>query len=142
MKCIHIISSHSSRVFLNNFYRIDINKKKELEKVMLQLCRIACSRHGCISLSPAFDRYTSRRYRCARAQLNKFPSWSQFWIQKSQNILKNCLKACWTTFSPKVLSTLNFLAYFFHWSWNMRILPHATVIIKIINKMRIFLCWT
>ena len=38
---------------------------------------------------------------------------SQFWIKKSQKILKNCLKAYWTTFSLKVLSTLNFLAYFF-----------------------------
>ena len=39
-------------VFLNNFYRIDINKENELAKMMLQLCRIACSRHGCISFSP------------------------------------------------------------------------------------------
>ena len=114
-KVYYIISSHSSRVFVNNFYRININKENELTKMMLQVCRIACSRHGCIFLSPVFDRYTttSRRYRCPRAQLSKFPSWPQFWIQKSQNILKNCLKACWTTFSLKVLSTLNFLAYFF-----------------------------
>ena len=49
---IYIISSHSSRVFLNNFYRIDINKENELAKMMLQLCRIACSRHKCISFSP------------------------------------------------------------------------------------------
>ena len=110
---IYIISSHSSRVFLNTFYRIDINKENELTKMMLQFCRIACSQHGCIFLSPMFDWYTSRRYRCARAQLSKFPSWPQFSIQTSQNIFKNCLKACWTTFSLKVLSTLNFLAYFF-----------------------------
>ena len=110
---LYIISSNSSRAFLNNFYRIDINKENELAIIMLWLCRIACSRHVCISLSPAFDRCTSRRYRCARAQLNKFLSWPQYWIKKSQNILKNCLKAYWTTFSLKVLSTLNFLAYFF-----------------------------
>ena len=52
IKCIYIISSHSSRVFLNTFYRIDINKENELEKMMLQLCRIACSRNMCISFSP------------------------------------------------------------------------------------------
>ena len=56
--------------------------------MMLQLCRITCSRHGCISHSPAFDRYTSRRYWCARAQLTKFLYWPQFWIKKSQNIFK------------------------------------------------------
>ena len=56
---MYITSFHSSRVFLNNFYRIDINKKNELAKMMLQLYRITRSRHGCISLSPAFDRYTS-----------------------------------------------------------------------------------
>ena len=55
--CIYIISSLSSKVFLNTFYRIDINKENELTKMMLQLCRIACSRHGCISLSPVFDQY-------------------------------------------------------------------------------------
>ena len=83
--------SHSPIVFLNTFYRIDTNKKNELAKMMLQLCRIACSRYGCNFLSPVFDRYTSRRYRCARAQLSNFPSWPQFWIRKSQNIFKNCL---------------------------------------------------
>ena len=31
----------------------------ESAKMMLKLCRIVCSRHECISLSPAFDRYTS-----------------------------------------------------------------------------------
>ena len=61
----------------------------------------------------AFDRSITWRYRCAWTQLNKFSSWPQFWIEISQNILKNCLKACWTTFSLKVLLTLNFLAYFF-----------------------------
>ena len=71
---IYIIYSHSSRMFLNTFYRIIINKENELEKMMLQLCRIAYSWHGCIFLSPVFDRYISRRYRCARAQFNKFLS--------------------------------------------------------------------
>ena len=51
IKCIYIISSHSSGVFPNNFYRIDINKENELSKIMLQLCRIACSWHRCISFS-------------------------------------------------------------------------------------------
>ena len=98
---------------INNFYRIDINKENKLAKMMLQLCRIACSQHGCIFLFAVFDRYTSRWYWCARAQLSKFPSWPQFWMKKSQNILKNCLKACWTTFSLKVFSTPNFLEILF-----------------------------
>ena len=85
----------------------------ELAKMMLHLFQIACSRHGCISFSPRLDRSITWRYRCAWTQLNKFSSWPQFWIKKSQNIFKNCLKACWATFSLKVLSTLNFLAYFF-----------------------------
>ena len=40
IKCIYIISSYLSKVFLNTFYRIDINKENELTKMMLQLCRI------------------------------------------------------------------------------------------------------
>ena len=50
---------------------------------------------------------------------NQIPSWPKFWIKKSQNIFKNCLKAYWTIFSLKVLSTLNFLAYFLnsHHGW-------------------------
>ena len=61
----------------------------------------------------AFDRSLTWQYRCAWTQLNKFLSWPQFWIKKSQNILKTWRKACWTTFLLKVLSTLNFLAFFF-----------------------------
>ena len=131
---MYIIFSHSSRVFLNNFYRIDINKKNELAKMMLQL-----SNHIW------FDRYTctSHRYRCALAQLSEFPCWPQFWIKKSQNILKNCLKAYWTTFSLKVLSTLNFLAYFLSLKLkHQNSASRVIVIIKIINKLRILLCWT
>ena len=49
---MYIIPSHSSRVFLSKFYRIDMNEENELAKMMLQLCRITCSRYGYMSVSP------------------------------------------------------------------------------------------
>ena len=52
IKCIFIISFYSFSVFLNHFYKIVINKENELVKMRLQLCQMACSRHGCISFSP------------------------------------------------------------------------------------------
>ena len=110
---IYIISSHSSTVFLNNFYGMNINKENELAKMMFATLSNRVLSAWLHLFFSAFDRYNSRRCRCAWTQLNKFSSWPQFWIEKSQNIFKKCLKACWTTFSLKVLSTLNFLPYFF-----------------------------
>ena len=107
-----------------------------------KLCRIACSRHGCIFLSPVFDRYTSQQYRCARAQLSKFPSWPQFWIQKCQNIFKTAWNPAEQLSRWKFSQLLTSSHTFFLWSWIMRILPAETFIIKIINKLRILLCWT
>ena len=108
---LYIISSHSSRVFLNTFYRIDINKENELAEMTLSNRVLSAWVH--LSFSCVRSIYLATISVRSSAVKWIIPILNAVLDSKSQNILKNCLKACWTTFSLKVLSTLNFLAYFF-----------------------------
>ena len=107
-----------SRIYFSSSIFRKITDEKEVYCNRIGQNDVATLSNGVLSawvhlFFSTFHRSITWRYRCAWTQLNKFSCWPQFWIEKSQNILKNCLKACWTTFSLEVLSTLNFLAYFF-----------------------------